>query len=186
MASAIRLTAGTGQNSTAGWLKFSLDSKTLYVAKRPFRYGISWDAINAAGAVFGTKTIIINGKTYAVRLLKGRGNGSTTNISNGYDTTPAVNSEWNRLMYHVSGKPFASSNNKLTSEGISVGDWAQYSEADLLTYYRYGNGSYSWCQETAGADKILRGINGVSYCGSSASTNTTSNSGWRPCLELVS
>lgn len=89
-------------------------------------------------------------------------------------------------MYHVSGKPFASSNNTLASEGISVGDWAQYSEADLLTYNSYGNGSYSWCQEPSGPYKIVRGYYGVSYIsGGDPGVNAVAF-GWRPCLELVS
>lgn len=186
LATAIGLTAGASQNSTAGWLKFSLDSKTLYVAKRPFRYGISWGSINAVGAVTGTKTITIAGKTYKVRLLKGRGDGLTTTFANGYDTTPTVNSEWNRLMYHVSGTPFVDTNNTLASEGISVGDWAQYSESNLSTYYSYGFGSATWCQDQAGTNYVYRGSSGVSYIVSSASTYTGNVMGWRPCLELVS
>lgn len=186
MASAIGLTAGTSQNSTAGWLKFSLDSKTLYVAKCPFRYGISWDQINAVGAVTGTKTIVINGKTYKVRLLKGRGDGLTTAISGGWDNTFTVNSEWNRLMYHVSGTPFANASNTLASEGITVGDWAQYSESNLLTYSSYGFGSASWCQDQAGTIHVYRGYIGVSFITSISSTYVGNVMGWRPCLELVS
>ena len=182
LASSIGLTEGTSQNSTAGWLKFSLDSKTLYVAKRPFRYGISWNAINAVGAVFGTKKIVINGHTYKVRLLKGRGDGLTTNIAAGYDTSTTWNSEWNRLMYHVSGTPFANANNKLTSEGISVGDWAQYSEADLYTSNVASSGYISWCSDPSGSDKIVRAWYGVSYI---AFLNSGSTAAWRPCLELI-
>lgn len=183
MASAIGLTAGASQNSTAGWLKFSLDNKTLYVAKKPYRYGLSWVAINGVGATTGTKTININGHTYKVRLLKGRGDGLTTNIAAGYDTTPTANSEWNRLMYHVSGKPFANANNTLASEGISVGDWAQYSEADLYTSNVVSSGYISWCSDPSGSDKIVRAWYGVSYI---SFLNSGSTAAWRPCLELVS
>ncbi len=181
----IGLIAGTTFNSDAGWLKFALDYKTLYVAKRPFRRSISWDQINARGAVFGDTQVEINGKLYKVRLLKGRGDGLTTSISDGYDTQPTHNSEWNRLMYHVSGLPFEYVQNTLASEGITEGDWAQFSEAELLTNAGSGNGSNSFCQDTIGTNRCVRGYNGVSYIRSTGRTSTSSILGWRPVLELV-
>jgi hypothetical protein len=42
LATQVGLTAGTAFNSDADWLKFSLDNRTLYVAKKPFRYNLSW------------------------------------------------------------------------------------------------------------------------------------------------
>lgn len=75
------LTAGTLQNSDAGWLKFVDDGKIKFVAKKTFRYNLSWDAINAVGAVFGDKIIQAKGIRFAVRLLS--------------------TEEWNKLMYPV-------------------------------------------------------------------------------------
>ncbi len=183
LASQIGLTAGVSINADAGWLKFSLDYHTLYVAKKPFRYDLSWDQINACGAVFGTAQVTINGKLYKVRLLKGRGDGLSTATGSGGDIQPTHNSEWNRLMYHVSGKPFGDPSNTLASEGITEGDWAQFSEAELSTYHTYGNGSYNWCQESSGTNKVLRGFYGVSYY--SRYEPPYPYFGWRPCLELV-
>lgn len=187
MATQIGLTAGTPFNSDAGWLKFSLDYKTLYVAKRPFRHSVSWNQINARGAVFGTTQITIHGKRYKVRLLKGRGDGLSTDLSSGYDTLATHGSEWNRLMYHVSGKPFASASNTLASEGITEGDWAQFSEAELLTNTTYGYGSYSWCQDTISTNRFVRGYYGASLIVTIGSSSTAPASilGWRPVLELV-
>lgn len=88
-------------------------------------------------------------------------------------------------MYHVSGKPFYYTQNILTSEGITEGDWAQFSEADLLTNHVYGNGSYSWCQDQAGVDTVARGYDGVSYIFPRYKSATFAYMGWRPCLELV-
>ncbi len=185
LASEIGLMAGTAFNSDAGWLKFSLDYKTLYVAKKPLRYNLNWDQINATGAVTGIAQITIDGKLYKVRLLKGRGDGLTTSISNTYDGKPTHNSEWNRLMYHVSGKPFANASNTLASEGITEGDWAQFSEAELLTNSTYGNGSISWCQDQADTARCGRGRNGVSYIVSIPHGTAGFTYGWRPVLELV-
>jgi hypothetical protein len=83
----IGLTAGTLQNSEEPWLKFALDGKILYVAKKTFRHSISWDNINAIGAVFGEVKL---NRAFKVRLLS--------------------TEEWNLLMYpihkdHPSGAP---------------------------------------------------------------------------------
>jgi len=78
LASLIGLTAGTSQNSDAGWLKVVDGSKMLLIAKKTLRHSISWDSINAVNAVFG-KIITIDGVKYILRLF------STT--------------EWDRFMY---------------------------------------------------------------------------------------
>lgn len=89
LASLIGLTAGTAQNSDAGWLKVVDKNKMLLIAKKTFRHTISWDNINAVNGVFG-RTISIDGVKYVLRLL------STT--------------EWDRFMYplhvdHPNGVP---------------------------------------------------------------------------------
>ena len=86
----IGLTQGTLQHSTEPWLKFTLNGKMLLVAKKTFRHTVSWDDINAVGAVWGEKIIEIGSVKYRVRLLSTR--------------------EWNDLMYpihvdHPSGAP---------------------------------------------------------------------------------
>ncbi len=179
LATRIGLTAGTAFNSDAGWLKFSLDYKTLYVAKRPFRYGISWDQLNALGAVFGTMQLPINGKMYSVRLPKGRGDGPTTVIT-GRDPEQSWGSEWNRLMYHISASP---NNGAMTSEGISVGDWAQFSNVELGVIT--GDGGYNWCQEPSGTGRTLRAYNYISNINHTGATTSNNIFGWRPCLELI-
>ena len=189
LATAIGLTAGTSQHSTAGWLLFkdTVDGRTKYISKKPLRHSISWDALHARGAVFGTATVVIKGLTYKVRLLSGA-NSNPAKGSSGWDAPYAHGCEWNRLMYHISAKPFeAGASNTLASEGIEEGDWASYSEGELLTHSSHGNGSYSWCQETGTTvtARVLRGINGVSSSAQNTSSTVNSNLGWRVCLELV-
>lgn len=189
LAAAIGLTAGVPQNSDAGWLKFAdtVDGKTKYISKKPMRHTVSWDALNARGAVFGTTTVVINGDTYKVRLLKGIIADTLVGTSSGYDLPSSHGCEWNRLLYHVSAKPFGHASNTLQSEGITEGDWASYSEVDLVTHYTHGRGSYNWCQET-GTDpttRVYRGYAGVSHTNQTTSSNASVNRGWRPVLELV-
>lgn len=81
LCTAIGLTAGTLQNSDAGWLKYANDNQILYVAKKTFRHTISWDHINEAGAVWGEKLVQVDNHIFACRLLS--------------------SAEWNKLIYPV-------------------------------------------------------------------------------------
>lgn len=90
LATAIGLTTGIAQNSDSGWLKYSVDGKPLFVAKKTIRHTISWNNIDSVGGVFGGATLWFNGILYKVRLL--------------------TTQEWNKLLYpvhieHPSGAP---------------------------------------------------------------------------------
>lgn len=176
LAAQVGLTAGTAFNSDAGWLKFSLENRTLYVAKRPFRYNLMGNDLYNLGVMYGNLQITVSGKQYKVRLLKGRGDGLTTSIPDGYDTEPTWGSEWNRLMYHVSASP---NGGAMTSEGISVGDWAQFSDEELGIV---GNGSRNFCQERLTTTIIVRRMAIIQRI---TNANINVANGWRPCLELV-
>jgi hypothetical protein len=163
LATMIGLTAGISQNSDAGWLKFSSNGKTLYVAMKTFKHTISWDQINSVSAVYGNRTVAINGNLYKIRLLTG-GNA---------DPASSAGGEWNSLMYgvHMSTNP----------------QWGPgYSNADLNV--GTGNGLASWVQEKANSsssNRVLRGNPDVSTFGNYISSGATTGSGWRPVLELV-
>jgi len=183
LAVAIGLTAGTVMNADAGWLKFKdpIDNKTKYISKMPIRYGASWNALNSIGAVNGSKLVDIAGKTYRVRLIEGLRPGGSGE-SDMYDPPATHGSEWNRLMYHVSGKPFHNVRTTLASEGIEEGDWAQYTEAELGFVAYNGIGTYTLCKESS---IPYRGSYGVSYLNYSVRTASSQYMGWRPLLELV-
>ncbi len=81
LCNAIGLTAGTLQYSDEPWLKYAKDTQTIFITKKPIKHSISWDSINAAGAVYGDKIIELGGVQYAITLM-------TTD-------------EWNQLIYPV-------------------------------------------------------------------------------------
>lgn len=189
LATAIGLTKGIAINSAQPWLKFALNGKILYVAKKHFRHTVSWNDLNAVGAVYGTKTVVIGGKTYKVRLLK-------TSI---IDPTPepwnwaaVIGSEWNKLIHPIHVK--AGTQNWYRNEGVDpdVPNWGiNYTDADLET-----NVYTSICQEREGFDNdymILRGYpKHPEYPNHDASSSDSvhgderyNDVGWRPCLELV-
>lgn len=186
LADAIGLDEGTSQNSDAGWLKFAIDGKIVYVAKKPFRRSVSWDDLSLVGAVLGQAIVEIGDNRYKVRLLKGRGDGLDTGVSKTFDGLETRGSEWNRLFYRVSSGQFSERRNRLLSEGIDPGTWAKYDESELLMNKRYGDGHKCWCQESAGDGyRICRGDFGVSFCHKELSSYGTRHLGWRPCLEKI-
>lgn len=163
LASAIGLSAGTAQHSDDGWLKWIKGGKLMYVARKPQRYAISWDAINARGAVFGTAMVTIGNMVFSVRLLTG-GNANPAAHGGG---------EWNEIMYgvHKDMQP----------------NWENYTDSDIVV--GDGNGRYSWCQETSASNASLRVGRGDSsvanFYVNNYSSYVSDSSGWRPVLELL-
>jgi len=183
LASAIGLSAGWSQFSTEPWLKYSYNGQVRYVAKKPYRYNLSWEHINSCGAVFGSKTVTIAGKTYRVELMSG-GNANPTAKIVGYDCTAGAGSEWNKLFYRIHGTTHLDASNTTVSEG-SPTPWTSYSDADLHMYYALGNGSYCWVKETHGAGstyRVSRGGGGVSDLNYPTAVHVNTHCGWRPLL----
>lgn len=186
LASLVGLTAGTSQFSAVNWLKFAYKGKVLFVAQKPIRNNLSWDNINAVGAVTGTKQVAIKSLNYKVRLPQGAlTNPSETNTTD----RGAKGSEWNRLMLAVHEQVKNKNWAYPAYVESDIQDFGTYlTDADLITNSSSGNGSYSWCQETAKNDssyRVVRGTLGVSSLYWSTSSTVTADSGWRPVLELV-
>ena len=133
LASAIGLTAGTSQNSDAGWLKVVDGRKMLLIAKKTFRHSISWDNINAVNAVFG-RIIIIGGVKYIVRLFS--------------------SAEWDRFMYplHTSHPNSAPNWAEYTDEDLLVHSsygngsysWTSTPQSSYRVNRGYSGVSYSY------------------------------------------
>src|SRR5699024_58431 len=97
LASKIGLSSGTSHFSNEPWLKFSYEGKLQYVAKKTYRYNLSWAQINALDAVYGDKIIEIDGKEYKLRLMR------AANEDPASSSSGSVNhhSEWNKLMLPI-------------------------------------------------------------------------------------
>lgn len=181
LASAVGISAGTSQFSDIGWLKFAWKDKIQFIAKKPIRHSISWDNINTAGCVFGTKTVVIGGLTYKVRLMRSGIKDPVANLDGDMH-----GSEWNRLMLPIHIEAKDKSWAYPAKVEASIPYWGiDFTDGDLHTHNSFGSGSYSWCQETQSASRVLRGISGVSYSGADPSSGAASYFGWRPVLELV-
>lgn len=103
LATLIGLSVGTALNTDTDWIKFLYKSKILYVPKLPIRVHVSWDNINACGAVFGTgpSSVTIGGLRYKVRLMKGSKQDPYNGVNDAADDPSTFTSEYNELMYRV-------------------------------------------------------------------------------------
>ena len=184
-----------------------------FIPQKTIRYDLTWNAIYDAGAVFGTgdngpynsgenvtqdAQVTIDGRDYIVRL-------PTCAKENPYpgddDWSCADNigegSEWNDLIYRVHTD---CPNCTDPTEGVSIletdrhggpqdGDnWANFTDNDMITHQDFGDGSYSWGQETLSTNttrRVFRGGNGVGYFFYFTSSSSTSYPGWRPVLEMI-
>lgn len=179
VSAACAVTSGTLQNDTEGWLKFYWHGQVLFIAKKTFRYSLSWDQINAANAIYGVnlgstgkKTIAHSGSStsYDVKLMKGAVKDPSPDSGGGR--------QWNELLYRVCAG---------TETGEVGANWATFNPSTDLGI-NSGNGSYTWCQEVyqpITTALVFRGGGSLSSFYNVTSSDTNTANGWRPCLALV-
>lgn len=185
-------TAGIAVNDAGGWLKYKLvDGPEILVAKLPIRYRVSWDSLNAAGVVFGSKTVPAGGKRYKVRLMKGAEKDPTDWLPTMGTENPAIliPSEWSRLIYRSSssnvGKATTFPGTNFADAAIGVGSTragrstiTQETLAGVPTGANAGRGAV-----------IGRGNAGAGTVGYHYKDDGTASAfghyGWRPVLEYV-
>ena len=186
LARRIGLTVGVSQYSNEPWLKFSYLGKVEFVAKKSFRYAISYNDIAAANAVYGNKMVQINGLKYKVRLMKYKSEGKQDDKSS-YRGTINHNSEWNRLMLPIHEN--APSNWKYPKNVNSpTENWnINYSSKDFTGYTNDMKGITVWCQDFGSGDDnhICGRLLVPSYPDINSDYRNEEFLGWRPVLELV-
>lgn len=176
LASMVGLTAGNSHYPNAGWLKFADRGKILFIAKKPFRYSISWAQLYSAGLVYGVDgpgpnpypagssvnqfTVVRKDlDAFVVRLMTGSRNDE---------------SEWNRLMY------------KVADQVVSGQIGFKFKTYDIAEDLGLGSttGSYQWCQEGSGSIRVYRGDrNNITNYNTASPSFSNANYGWRPVLE---
>lgn len=220
LASEVGISQGTLQFSETPWLKFSWKRKVLFTPLKTIRRSISWDHIYQAGAVYGTGSTIsdgeqnmletdyyyseddrvsqnakvtIDGLEYVVRLFKGAGNDPTDSYDDNDRGSAGSNNEWNKLILPLHEEAPNSFRYNHYADAPTE-DWkVGLTDEVLQTHRDYGNGSYSWCQETIDIvhsdddelrRRVFRGNNGASYLSAYPSSHMVTHRGWRPVLEL--
>jgi len=179
------ITQGSSQFSNTPWLKFAFKDKIIITPMKPIRYGISWDHIYEAGAVYGdgltagesgaehhnltsssgtdltpTKqdaNVDVNGLNYKVRLMRGAADDPTNIFSDSDRGSIGPENEWNALMLPIHERAVSSSWRYPEYAPTSVANWGiNFSDGDLITSNDFGNGSYRWMQETRDDDVSQR------------------------------
>ena len=183
------ITQGSSQFSNTPWLKFAFKDKIIITPMKPIRYGISWDHIYEAGAVYGdgltagesgaehhnltsssgtdltpTKqdaNVDVNGLNYKVRLMRGAADDPTNSFSDSDRGSRGPENEWNALMLPIHERAVSSSWRYPGFAPTSVANWGiNFSDGDLITRFIFGNGSYRWMQETRDDDVSRRVFRG--------------------------
>ena len=183
LASALNITEGVSLFPSVPWLKFGNQNKIFYVAKKPLRKYISWQAIYQAGAVYGdgteglypsgtpviqNATVEIDDIVYNVRLLKGADVDPVTFSEMNSLTSQSPDGEWARFIMRI----------------LSTydGEWGTYSVEELGL-----DGSVNvspWMQETpADLTETRLLVNGKDLAFFRASTEDESWRAWLPVLE---
>ncbi|ABY63279.1 virion structural protein [Pseudomonas phage 201phi2-1] len=185
LAGLLGITAGTPINTNSGWLHFVEDNGyNIYIAKKPLRYGLTWEAINTGQT---DKEIVIGGTTYTVQFMTG------TKAANQPAVVASGGGQWDRYMYNIYGGELASS---LPSTRLNWGSYTEkmlgiplISEAQNVNTLPFGCASYTLYTSSNGghATRGLRyplgtgtpEIMGVWWGGAS---NFETHYGWRPML----
>ena len=176
---------GTRQFTDEPWLKFAYLNKIEFIAKKPILTSVSYNELKSYNLIFGDKTINVLGKTYKVRLIKGKNEGEQDDEKN-YKGEILHNSEWNKLFLPIHENAPASWSYQENVNSITENWNIKYTNKDLLIGH-YDNGSYCWCQESGDSsyDALVRGGKDISYSESVGRSKHSSYYGWRPVLELV-
>lgn len=182
-----------GRNPSAGggWLKFSLDGKTLFMSMKPVLQDVTYKELYQKGLVYGVdgpgthpygdpvnqnRVVHLWGHNYRVRLMSGSTEDPVVDADSWRgleDHASQVGSEWDRLMIKVDARP---------NPNETEPKWASLESGDI------GSGE-AWVQEKAG-----RTENGLDYrigrrvgYSNNETENTAGNSesAWRPVLELI-
>ncbi|CAI8879190.1 hypothetical protein EMIT07CA2_30086 [Brevibacillus sp. IT-7CA2] len=160
------------------WREVNHNGKRLLISDRVILWGMTWDALNDLGLVFG-KNVTIDGQQYILRLLTG---GSSRRGSDDYAGGSPSTNEWDQYIVNeagLSGLPIPTS-----SDLDKVQDANDFNGA----HNQFWNWFYadSWGQEAivGSGNRVIRGYNSAQYFDVFSKSNQAS-AGWRPVLEAL-
>lgn len=170
LTSAVGITMGTQMNPNENWLRYAINEVDYYMAKRPFRHSLTWEHLDSFGAALGTKTVVIGGDTYKVRLMKCK-----------HPTMNKPGLEWATFVYRVYAGASAGTNPDVLAEPR----WASYSDTDLGLGTSPSNGMINIGQDAYNGGWAAPGYHSPAELWYQPPNTTNDGYGWRPLLELI-
>ncbi len=174
----------TSEANALYWHKFiEEDGKTLLVCDRNIVRSLSWNHLNGAGFIFG-KEIELGGQRYKCRVLTGGAADRGDNYAGGQ-----LPNEWDR--YVMNGVDVGEPHFAYAPLPVPEDYPSTSIASDQATWARVHNQAwnwismYTWCQETSGSSRVLRGCYGARRWVSNPPSSTSTYLGWRPALELL-
>lgn len=176
LANSLGIVEGVSINSDKPWFKFSVEGKTIFVSKRAYRRGVSWDHLNEVGCVYGEKTLSIKDIEYKVRLLAG-----------GKDTPESRSgSEWNRLILPLSLRAKTQDWKYKSWVPEPTAYWDLDYTDEELNFRESGRNPYAYCQEQITEYQVTtRGSLSLSHGQGTGKSQSYSDRLWRPVLEVI-
>lgn len=184
----VGITKGTRVSLSEPWLKFNSNGSIIYVAKKPFVYGIDWNTINSVGAVYGEKEILYQDHRYKVRLLRGTGQADPKVIQSAFNGPILYESETNKLFVPILDKVKDNSWKYPDNIQPNPEDWGgMYTNEDLGMGENLSNGTYTWTQDQCyrANSYSRRGGSDISGAGAGGYLDANIIHAYRPVLELV-
>ncbi|HDK7176482.1 TPA: hypothetical protein PTV31_003093 [Clostridium botulinum] len=164
------------------WVKIKDGNKTLLICDRNILDYTSWDKLNNAGYVDGTK-ITIDGNEYLCRLLSGGSDYGKFGSGAYFGGNPEDN-EWDRFICNennIEGLPTPQD-----YDLVKVDDTYKSLDGQHNKLWNWW-GIASWCKETYKRNsqnrRVNRGYNSPRYF--SSDYGSTNSFGWRPVLEVL-
>lgn len=159
--------------NTLSWVEINENNKKLLICDRNILVGVSWEELNNQNLVFG-KVIMIKGKKYMLRLLKG-GNTKKDNVEN----------EWNKYIINEDGLP-----NLPISTEYDKSNKGKTNSIDKIN--GKNNSLWHWyeiCSITQNIKNekscIIRGFYSNNYFSDVKKDVSYKTVGYRPVLELI-
>lgn len=140
-------------------------------------------------AVTQGKVIKVGGLDFRVRLMRGASNDPLNSYDHADRDSIGAGNEWNAIILPLHSEAKLQNWAYPAYAGTTQYWGTNLTDADFITHYTFGSGSYAWCQETRDGEesyrRVTRGDGGVSHLYARSSWNVNSNYGWLPVFELL-
>ncbi|MCC5911308.1 MAG: hypothetical protein JJT76_12805 [Clostridiaceae bacterium] len=140
-------------------------------------------------AVTQNRTVVIDGLTYKVRLMRGAADDPTDSYNDSDRGSVGPDNEWNGIILPLHERAKLQNWNYPQYAGQTDYWDVNLTDEDMVLHHTFGSGSYRWCQEARDGEesyrRVGRGYYGASGLVATNSWSVNSSRAWAPVLELL-